>query len=159
MSINTFDSTVRFTKGYLYLHPQAVASLGEHPDGRLAPASPVHEGVALPSQARTSSVDSADLTNPGAGGLAVFIDVTAVSGSPSVVFTIQGKDPASGSYYDLLASAAITAVGFTVLRVHPALTAAANLIAKDALPKTWRIRATAANASSITYSVGYSLLA
>ena len=86
------------------------------------------------------------------------IDVTAISATPSVTFTIQGKDDLSGKYYTILASAAITGTGTTVLRVYPGLTAAANLTANDVLPGTWRLITTHGDADSITYSVGASLI-
>jgi hypothetical protein len=106
------------------------------------------------SLARTATATGADQTNPAAKGLMVVIDVTAVTADPSVVFTIQGKDPLSGKYFTLLASAAITATGTTVLRIYPGLVVAANLVASDVLPGIWRIVATHADADSITYSVG-----
>lgn len=88
------------------------------------------------------------------GGL-FFINVTAASATPSVVFTIKGHCPISSTSYDILASAAITGTGLTVLRVHPSLTAAANTIAKDMLPSAVSITATHADADSIAYSVGF----
>jgi len=112
----------------------------------------------LPSAARTASVTGDDQINLGHRGLHLVIDVTAAADTPSVVFTIQGKDRASGKYYTILASAAITATGTTVLRVYPDLTAAANLVVNDVLPECWRVIATAADADSLTYSVGVSLL-
>lgn len=110
------------------------------------------------SAARTATTNSGDLDNGQHRGLHVVIDVTAVSATPSVVFTIQGKDEVSGAYYTLLASAAITGTGTTVLRVYPGLTASANLVANDVLPKTWRVLATHADSDSITYSVGACLI-
>lgn len=110
------------------------------------------------STARTATHNSADLTNYNGRGLHLVIDVTASSATPSVTFTIQGKDELSGKYYTLLVSAAITGTGTTVLRVYPGLTAAANLVATDVLPRTWRVLATHADADSITYSVGASVL-
>lgn len=88
------------------------------------------------------------------GGL-FFINVTAAAATPSVVFTIKGHDPISDTAYDILASAAITGVGMTVLRIHPDLTAAANTIAKDILPAAISVLATHADTDSITYSVGF----
>lgn len=82
------------------------------------------------------------------------IDVTAVSDTPSVVFTIQGKDFASGKYYTLLASAAIIATGTTVMTIYPDATAATNVTVNDILPVDWRVIATHADTDSITYSVG-----
>lgn len=117
-----------------------------------------HVGV-FPSAPRTANVNSPDFVNDeGAVGLVLVIDVTAASATPSVVFTLEGKDPTSGKYYTILASSAITAIGTTVLRVHPALTAAANSVAKDMLPRVWRVTATAADSDSLTYSVGASMV-
>lgn len=110
------------------------------------------------SAARTATVASADITNRGGRGAVIVIDVTAAADTPSVVFTVQGKDDLSGKYYTMLASAAITATGTTVLRIFPGMTAAANVAANDVLPRTWRVNAVHADADSITYSVGASII-
>lgn len=112
----------------------------------------------LESAARTTSPSRVDLSNNHARGVIVVIDVTAVTATPSVTFTIEGKDPTSGQYFDILVSAAVTATGQTVLRVYPGLTAAANTIASDVLPLAWAVSAEHADADSITYSVGASLI-
>lgn len=108
------------------------------------------------SAARTASANSADFGNEGYRGVHVVIDATAATATPSVVFTIEGKDPVSGKYYTILASAAVTGISTTVLRVFPGATAAANTVANDGIPGTWRVTATAADADSITYSVAAS---
>jgi hypothetical protein len=108
----------------------------------------------LASAARTATPTKVDQTNYAARGVIVVIDVTAITATPSVTFTIQGKDPLSGKYFTILASAAITGVGTTVLRVAPGLTAAANLVANDVLPQTWAVDAVHGDSDSITYSVG-----
>lgn len=105
------------------------------------------------STARTAT-ESASFACGTLGGIFI-IDVTAAAATPSVVFTIAGLDPTSSKAYTILASAAITGTGTTVLRVHPELTAAANTIAKDMLPATVKVTATHADADSITYSVGF----
>lgn len=112
----------------------------------------------LASAARTATNNSVDLQNLLHRGVHLVIDVTAVAATPSVVFTIQGKDPLSGQYYTILASAAVTATGTTVLRVFPGATAAANTVANDWLPQTWRVLATHGDADSITYTVHAALL-
>lgn len=83
------------------------------------------------------------------------IDVTAVTSTPSVVFTIRGVDPISNKTWDILASAAITSTGTTILRVDPGLTASANLIAKDVLPQAVDIFADHADTDSITFTVSF----
>jgi hypothetical protein len=108
--------------------------------------------------ARTATTTSRDFKNDGGQGAIVTIDVTAATASPSVVFSIERKDPTSGKYATILDSAAITGTGTTVLRIHPELTAAANTVAKDMMPAIWRVKATHADGDSITYSVGASLV-
>lgn len=105
------------------------------------------------SAARTATSASAVLSSQGCRGMHLVIDATAVTATPSVVFTIQGYSGLGDDYYTILASAAITATGTTVLRVYPGLTAAANTVANDVIPPLWRVNAVHADADSITYSV------
>lgn len=107
----------------------------------------------FPSAARTAT--STNTIACGSLGGLFFINVTAITASPSVVFTIKGHEPISNTTYDILASAAITGTGLTVLRVHPDLTGAANTIAKDILPGAISVTATHADTDSITYSMGF----
>ena len=112
----------------------------------------------FPLLARTATVSSADLVNDFGKMCHVYIKATAKGTAPSVVFTIEGKDAVSGDYYTILAAAAMTTVTTKILRVGPGLTASANLIVNDLLPRTWRVTATHSNADSYTYSVGASVL-
>lgn len=106
----------------------------------------------LASAARTATVATSDQSNNDHRGCVVIINVSDSADTPSVVATIQGKDELSGVYYTILASAAITGAGTTVLRVFPGATIAANLVANDVLPSTWRVNFVAADADSLTYS-------
>ncbi len=112
----------------------------------------------LASAARTTTTNSADFTNYNARGAHFFIDVTAVTATPSITVNIQGKDPVSGTYYNLLTSVAITTVSTAVLKLYPGIGAVANAAAADILPRTYRVSVTHADADSITYSVGASLV-
>lgn len=123
----------------------------------LPPVQPYHLTL-LVSAARTATVNTDVVANRGHRGLHLIIDATAASDTPSVVFTIQGYSPTGDDYYTILASAAITGTGTTVLRVYPGLTAAANTIANDVLPHLWRVNAVHADGDSITYSVAATLL-
>lgn len=105
------------------------------------------------SAAYTASQNSADLSNPYARGAVIVIDATASAATPSVVFTVVGKSTLGSDYYTILASAAITGAGTTVLRIYPGLTASANVTASDVLPAVWRVQAVAGDADSLTYSV------
>src|SRR5690348_10994234 len=71
-------------------------------------------------------------------GVKVVVDVTAITGTaPTLTVKLQGYDPVSHKTYDILASAALSAVGTTVLTIYPGLTAAANTTADDILPLYW----------------------
>lgn len=106
------------------------------------------------SAARTATPTPATIACASGQGL-FFINVTAVTATPSVVFTILGVSPNGSAEYTILASAAITGTGLTVLRVSPQLTAAANTIAKDMLPSALKITAVHGDADSITYSMHF----
>ena len=112
------------------------------------------------SAARTASVNSRDFPNHLACGVHLVIDVTAVSGTaPTLTVTLRGKDPTSGKYYTLLASAVINAAGTTVLKVYPGITAAANLAVNDVLPLDWRVEAVIGGTTpSFTFSIGAHLI-
>lgn len=116
-------------------------------------ASTKDNQILFASAARTATVSMT--TNTECTGGLFYINVTAVTATPSVVFTIAGVNPGSDTAYTILDSAAITGTGLTVLRVHPSLTASANTIAKDMLPQALKITATHADTDSITYSVGF----
>jgi hypothetical protein len=75
-----------------------------------------------------------------------------------VVVTINAIDKVSGKKSTVLASAAITGTGTTVLKVGPGLTAAANLVANDVLPPNLEIDFAHADADSITYSAGLEIV-
>jgi hypothetical protein len=91
--------------------------------------------------AGSGTTTSGDLDATRHRGILLYIYVSAITGtSPTLTVTIQGKSPGSGQYHTILASAAISATGLTVLRVYPGLTAAANTVANDALPCTYRLQ-------------------
>lgn len=109
--------------------------------------------------AGAGTTNGGDQTNIGGKGLHLTIDITAVGGTPTLTVTIQGKDSASGKYYTILASAALSAVATTVLRVYPGLTASANVTASDVLPRTWRvIAAVAGTTPSVTATIAASVV-
>ncbi len=108
----------------------------------------------LASEARIASINSADQINNTARGVHIIIDVIAITGTPSVTPKIQGKDPASGKYYDILVGVAITSVGVTVMKVYPGIDPVANGASNDILPKDWRVRIEHGDEDSITYSIG-----
>lgn len=113
----------------------------------------------LASGARTATVSSTDQTNHNARGVMVTLDVTALADTPSVVLTIEAK---MGDKYEvLLTSAAVTATGVHTFIVYPGCGAAANdvtVVNAYPLPRTWKVKVTHGEGSSITYDVQASLI-
>lgn len=120
----------------------------------------VDTGALITLTAASSGVNSADQTNLSGRGINLVIDVTAISGtSPTLTVTLQGKDTASGQYYTILASAALTATGVTVLQVFPGAAVTANVSANAQLPRTWRIStAIGGTTPSVTATIGASVI-
>ena len=118
-------------------------------------------GALLTYTNAATGTNGADKTNATARGIKIVVDITAISGTAaSLTVTLQGKDAASGKYYTILASAALTTVSTTVLTVFPAATASANVSVNDELPAIWRVIATIAGTTpAVTATVGASLLA
>lgn len=110
----------------------------------------------LTSASRTTTQTSADITTYNLSGINVIVDITAI-GTGSITLSVDGKDPASGKYYNLLTGIALVGNGTTVYKIGLGETAVANATANDSLPRTIRIVVTANNANAVTYSVGYTL--
>jgi hypothetical protein len=91
-----------------------------------------------------------DVIYSGGKYLALIINVTNANGG-TLTATIRGLDPISGPYL-ILASAGLVANGQVVLRVGPALTPAANLIANDFMPISWNLDVVVA-AATMTFSI------
>lgn len=114
------------------------------------------ETIATLAAAAAGTYVTSDFDNPHGDAITAAVDITAVTGSLTV--TIQGKDPASGKYYTILASAALAAVATTVLRVFPGAAVTANVSANDVLPKTWRVQYVVAT-GPVTATIGGSIRA
>lgn len=66
---------------------------------------------------------------------------------------IQGYDPTSGIWYDILVGTAISSPGLTVLKIYPGITAASNVSVSDILPQIWRVQLIGGSTPSIIISV------
>lgn len=119
------------------------------------------ENLALISHvAASAGVTGGNQLNDGCRGVAVGVNISALTGTtPTLTVFVEGYDGASGQWYTLLQSTALNAVGFTLLRVYPGLTAAANSAANAVLPATWRVRTVIGGTSpAVTATVGASTL-
>lgn len=101
----------------------------------------IHHGTLITHTAASAGVSGPLMDTHQGVGLLIYINVTAISGtSPTMTVTLKGSiDSSATATYTILASAAISATGLTVLRVYPGLTAAANATANDVIPGTCQI--------------------
>jgi len=123
---------------------------------------PLKTNTVFASANRINATESADQNNYTYRGVIVVIDLSTFTGGTNATFTIEGKDPESGKYYTVLASAAQTAAtGDTplVLQVYPGMAASANAKADAPLPKTWRIKVTKTGTfTNLTYSASATMI-
>jgi len=114
--------------------------------------------TALPSAARTASLNSADITNLTARGAHIIVDISAIDVATQLIVAVQGKDVTSGNYYNILITTAINVIDTFLLKVHPEAEREQNSAVNDSLPKTFRIAVTQSDTNSITYSVHVNFL-
>lgn len=119
-------------------------------------------GVILESKARTASATGPEMENRNCKGVIVTLDATVVTAQASLTLSIEFKDLASGKWEELMEATAVTAQGTHSYLIYPdaGLTPADDIaqIASWPLPRYWRVKVTAADTKSVTYSVGYNYL-
>lgn len=124
------------------------------------------DGTLLASAARTATTLSAVQTNNNARGIILFLNITVASGAGGLRLTIHGRDPISNNDVQLNATpTAILATGIYTYELYPGATAAAiagsfsvNQFTPAVLTRSWRAIVNVVDASSYTYSLGYSLI-
>lgn len=103
------------------------------------------------------TIASPDMPNLLEKGLAVGVNLTTMT-TATVVIHIQGKDSASGVYYDVLVGPSLTTAGFTPMVIYPGVIGGSNSISWP-LPKTWRVEAVVTGGSAAaTGTIGASLI-
>lgn len=115
-------------------------------------------GMVAESAAHIATYTSDPISNPGAVGLRVDVDISAVVSTPSTTFKIQKWNRAANTWADVIVSAAKTGVTSFSLTVSPSVLAAANVVAQVEAPGTFRVVATHGNANSMTYAIAYEYL-
>ena len=120
------------------------------------------EVTLLASAARTANTDSTDQVNYNAKGVMIILDITVDAVSVGLTPSILMKDPVSGKDVTIWTAAlAATGVGTDIYLIYPGVLAAdfnGSEAVSIALPRTWVLRITTADADEATYSVGASYI-
>lgn len=110
-------------------------------------------GTPLPSTAQTAlTVNSTDQSNFNYKGGHFIITVTAYT-SGTYTPHIQGKDPSTGQYYDILVGSGISAIGTNVIKIYPGIGTSANAASPDILPSVWRVQLIGTSTPAMTIQV------
>ncbi|HEX5417740.1 MAG TPA: hypothetical protein VFZ25_18945 [Chloroflexota bacterium] len=120
-------------------------------------------GTLLANAARTANTSSPVQTNFNARGVAIWLNVTAASGTGGVSLSPEVIDPVSGTVKGLLPSQSPqTTTGCSWVIVYPGLLNQYGGLTCNvyslALPRDWQLTVSHGDATSYTYSVGYSYI-
>lgn len=121
-------------------------------------------GVLLASAARTTTVYSdAQHNDAGYRGILIFFDATVEVATASVTPTIEAYNPGSNEWETYLTATAVSAVGETSWFIYPTGYDINAVIGHTdehqvPLPCNWRLKMTASDTDSLTYSVGYNYI-
>lgn len=113
--------------------------------------------VIFSSEARTADPATRVFTNKFNRGGQIIIDMTAVTATGSVTFNVEALDQQTGKWYEILVSAAITAVSTVALYIGPGNATVANVESPRSIPRFYRVRPVHLNAVAMTYSVSANL--
>lgn len=122
-----------------------------------------HELTVFSSAARTSTANSADITNYNGRSVKFVLDVGTVTGtSPTLDVKIQGKDTLSGTYQDITGAAFTQKTSSTStddLTIALGITIVANRSISNVVPRIFRAVATIAGTSpSFTFSLSANVI-
>jgi hypothetical protein len=111
--------------------------------------------------AGVGTYDSADQGNRYSRGANISISFISET-TASVIVAIQGKDTTTGTYFDICATNALTAVGFTLMTVYPGTATSgvkSGANCNGPLSGIWRIEVRVSGSNpNLTLSVGVGLV-
>lgn len=123
------------------------------------------QGTLLASAARTATTQTTTQTNYNAKGVLITINVSVASGTGGLTPYLQLVDPVTGAYIAATTGIAspLTATGTYFFEFYPGIqTSGLGSAFKQsislALPRTWQLQIYHSDATSYSYSVGYSLI-
>ena len=109
--------------------------------------------------AASAGSNSADQSGFNVTRIICVLRVTAITGtSPTITFSIQNKDAASGQYYSIITSPSITTASTNFIAVGGDLANVANSTAAIPVARTWRTSTTIGGTTpAVTATLGCSL--
>jgi len=124
----------------------------------MAGATPTYDTGVLITMANSgnTTINSTDQSNYFSRGVIVSNNLTIAAGNLTI--KVQGKDTASGTYYDILDSAVISSTAFSTLTIYPGAPVTSNVSVNAPLPATWRVSAVIGSTGNVTGTIGASVI-
>ena len=137
------------------------------PTSATAAGSTNIEGVIFASASRTNATYTSDeLNNPGAKGVRLYADVTAVGAGPgTIIVTVEVRDPVTNNWVQITGATSPAnpnewkSVQTRTLTIYPGITAAAGAAATNNtevssfVGVSWRVKVVV-GVNAVTFSIG-----
>jgi hypothetical protein len=120
--------------------------------------SPNQQGILLPQAVHTElSIISSDQFNYSWRGVVLIVTAADwVSGSYTP--TLQAKDPATDTYYDLLSAPSLDCNCINQMVIYPGIAENGGISVNTILPYIWRVKLVSEDTPNMKISIGYSLI-
>ena len=124
------------------------------------------EGTAMSNAIRTgATANGSDIINYNHRGAHVVLNYSTGGTSNLIMMNVQGKDPLTGVYYNIVSTVTLSATGSAAYMIYPGVTAAAAAAvvssggANGVIPRTWRVQVVQSGTSlTANFGVGYSMI-
>lgn len=103
-------------------------------------------------------IESANVTNHNSRGCIILLDARDKNFTDQFTLRVEGRDVASGEYYNILVTPLLTTNFMYVLKIYPGLNPLPGFISNDILPRTWRVTAQHTTVNPILYGVTVSMI-
>lgn len=114
--------------------------------------------VALTNLSRVAATyNSSSLKFPNAKRAHIVVNVVAVGGAGTLDIIVQGFDPVSKGWYNILVMTQITAISIPAGKIAAGIPASAGVAVDDVLPEEFRINAVVGT-NAVEFSVGINLI-
>jgi hypothetical protein len=105
-----------------------------------------------------TQIESLNVTNYNARGCIILLDASDKNAFDELTLHVEGKELASGEFYNILITPLLTTNLLYVIKIYPGLNPIAGFVSNDILPRVWRITVRHTTVNPILYGVTASMI-
>jgi hypothetical protein len=105
-----------------------------------------------------TQIESINITNYNARGCIILLDANDKNAFDQLTLRVEGKELASGNFYNILITPLLTTNFLYVIKIYPGLNPVAGFVSNDILPRVWRITVQHTTVTPILYGVTASMI-